>query len=211
VDADARPEQAQEPVEPSGWDGPSDVDWEGEWRWHDAKWASNGMVVLGICALPGVSWLWLGPRAAGQVAVVAVVLAVLVLRMNEKAFRRLTAETGLTHRQLAAVMRLSRREEIPRDPVARRAMAYMIRLQNSKSMGGGWMRWFGAGLMLVIAVVQLLLGQYVFGAVMLLAAGYAASRFGVVARVQARQDRLEARLAGELPPRTGPPAGPRQH
>ncbi|WP_266653537.1 hypothetical protein [Streptomyces sp. NBC_00237] len=208
MDADARPEQAQEPVVPTG---PSDVDWEGEWRWHDAKWASNGVVFLGICAVPGVSWVWLGPGAGSRIAVGAVVLAVLLIWLNEKLFRRLTAETGLTHRQLAVVMRLSRREEIPRDPVARRAMAHLIRLQNSKRMGGGWMRWFGAALMLAIAVLQLLSGRYVFGAVMLLGAGYVASRFGMVARVQARQDRLEARLAGELAPQPGPPAGPRLH
>ncbi|CAM5228139.1 hypothetical protein GCM10010329_47210 [Streptomyces spiroverticillatus] len=174
-----------------------DVDWAGEWRWHDAPWAGNAAILLGFCAVSGLGWLS-GTRTGVRISVLAVAAAGLLILFNALALKRLRRETGLDHRRLAAVMRLSRREEIPADPVARRAMFHLVRLQNSKRAGGRWMRPACAVLMLLVAVVQLLAGNLALGAGLLLAAAYLASRFSVVARLQARLDRLEARLAPEF-------------
>ncbi|MFJ2740772.1 hypothetical protein ACIO3O_13985 [Streptomyces sp. NPDC087440] len=177
--------------------GESDVDWEAEWRWHDAPWAGNAAILLGLGAVSGVAWLF-GPRIGVWGSVVAVVTASLLILFNSMALKRLQRETGLGHRRLAAVLRLSRREAIPADPVARRAMFCLVRFQNSKRAGGRWMRPASVVLVLLVAALQLLSGNVLYGVSLVFAAGYLASRISVVSRLQARLNRLEARLAPEF-------------
>ncbi|MFJ6697900.1 hypothetical protein ACIQM4_17780 [Streptomyces sp. NPDC091272] len=171
----------------------SDVDWEGEWRWHDARWAGNAVFVLGACAVSAVG-LMFGTGPGIRVSAVALVLTAFVIWANTRMLNRLRSETGLTHRKLAVVMRLSRREHVPSDPVAREAMVQLLRMQNSKAAGAGWTRPVGAVLLLLVALLQFQLGNVLLSVAALAAGGYLASPFGLVARTEARQKRLEARL-----------------
>ncbi|MGW7411360.1 hypothetical protein [Streptomyces sp. NPDC054863] len=192
---DARPEYES---------GGSDVDWEAEWRWHDARWAGNTAILALACAASGVAQVF-SPWAGIRVIVVPLALAGLLIWLNTRALNRLSSETGLPHRRLAAVMRLSRREQIPNDPVARHAMVRLIKLQNSKKAGAGWARPVLVAAALLIALLQFLAGNVLFSVALLAAGGYLASPFGVAARVEARQNRLEARLAAltATPPQEG--------
>ncbi|MFI0979589.1 hypothetical protein ACH4SP_21635 [Streptomyces sp. NPDC021093] len=182
---DARPEYES---------GGSDVDWEGEWRWHDAQWAGNTAILVGACAVSGIGWLS-GTGPGIRVSAVALLVAALLIWLNTRALKRLRSETGLSHRRLAAVMRLSRREQIPNDPVARHAMVRLLKLQNSKKTGARWARPVLAAVLLLFALLQFLAGNVLFSVALLAAGGYLASPFGVAARIEARQNRLEARLA----------------
>ncbi|MEU8886790.1 hypothetical protein [Streptomyces sp. NPDC048442] len=187
---DARPDDESPVYEIGG----SDVDWDGEWRWHDAMWAGNALIILGACAVSGVGWVS-GPGAGIRLGVIALVAAAFLIWLNTRALNRLRAETGLSHCRLVAVMRLARREQIPNDPVVRHAMARLIAFQNSKKAGALWARPLCVALLLLIALLQFLAGNVLFGLLLLAAGGYLASPFSVAARVQARQNRLEARLA----------------
>ncbi|MFF0743109.1 hypothetical protein ACFYVL_22210 [Streptomyces sp. NPDC004111] len=169
-------------------------DWQEEWRWHDARWATATMVVVvGGCA-GGVLW-WVtgsGPR----VAVVALVASALLAWANSRSMTYLQNRTGCTYRQLAALMRLARQERIPEDPAARRGMLALVRFQNSKKAGGAWAQPVSVGAVLVLAAVQLLGGHFLLGALLVAGAGLLASKLSPLARTRARLARLEAALTG---------------
>lgn len=182
-----------------------EVDWEGEWRWHDARWATALMVIVVGCALAAAVWWATGAEAGLRIGLVGLVGSALLAWANAKSMTYLQTRTGCTYRQLAVLIRLARQERIPADPEARRAMAALVRFQNSKKAGGAWAQPLAVGVLLVFAAVQLLAGNVLFGVLLVVGAGFTASKFSPVTRTRARLARLEAALGGQPGAWGGPP------
>ncbi len=171
----------------------SDVDWEGEGRWHDTRPASFALVTVGGCALTaGLCWAagvtgWAGGIPLG------LVLSVLMALANDRILVRLQKRTGTSVRQAAVLLRYVRQERVPADPRARRIMAELIRVRIGRQRAGaGWVA--GLAVSVLATAVMLVRGQLVLGIVASVFAVLAVGQYRTAVRVRARLARLEVVL-----------------
>jgi hypothetical protein len=157
------------------------------------------MVIVVGCAMAAVIWWATGAEGGLRIGAVGLLGSAFLAWANDRSMTHLQARTGCTYRQLAVLVRLARQERIPADPVARRGMAALVRFQNSKKAGGAWAQPLAVGVLLLFAAVQLRAGNVLFAVLLVVGAGFLASKFSPVSRTRARLARLEAAL-GEPPP-----------
>ncbi|MFI5807631.1 hypothetical protein [Streptomyces sp. NPDC051561] len=180
------------PQDPSA----SDIDWAAEVRWHDTRSASaTAVVVVGCAVAAGVCW-GTGGRGWERVMAIGLVLSLFIAWLNDLTLTRAQARSGYSVRQLAVLQRRLRQERIPADPQARRVMADLIRMQIGRKRAAGiWRVAVPVCLMLVIGVVNLLLGHFLLGALVLAFAGFFVTYYRSMASARARLARVEAALA----------------
>jgi hypothetical protein len=171
----------------------TDVDWEGERRWHDRVWVRIVVVVVVYAVVIGVWSLWLpdnpGGLGGGVAACGGVVWQTLALR------RQVAQEAGLERWQVPVAARRLRQGWIPRDPAARAAMAALVRRQRRAVDAGRWWNPVFALVLVGLGVGFWATGETVLGPLALVLA--IVMGVGTVAgrRAVRRLDRIDDRLA----------------
>ncbi|MBW1603156.1 hypothetical protein JJV70_13790 [Streptomyces sp. JJ66] len=184
----------------------SDIDWEGERRWYDGTWAvAFRAVMVTSLVVPLFAWVlvdaeqlsgfadWPLDARLGLGFAVWLLVASVGVPLGLYLRHRLARRVGVTLRRLPVLVRRLRQERVPRDPVARRAMAQLVRLQRAQLRQTRWAV-FSAPLYLLLALLSWFVDLPRQMAMFLaLAVGALWLPFSY-RRITARLDRVEERL-----------------
>ncbi|ARQ69813.1 hypothetical protein [Streptomyces marincola] len=171
-----------------------DIDWEGERRRIDSLWMTTALLLAEGAVLIAVAAFAFGPLPALIGAGVWVLITAVVMAVVRRTRRRVAADIGVSERYVGVVGRRIRRERVPDDPVARRAMGRLLERQRRQLSGRRWLWPVLAVLYGSLAVAHGLGGGWGAAVMWGLAAVLACAAPGMLRTQRARLDRVERRL-----------------